>query len=47
MSSFFMLAIAVMYGMAAVSFLMEGKIGWMSVALCWGIGNAVLAWMSR
>ena len=42
-----MLAIAVMYIGAALSFGLEGKWGWASVSLCWGAGNAILAWMSR
>jgi hypothetical protein len=45
-SSGFMFAIAVMYGCAAISFYIEGKYLWFVVAVCWGIGNALLGLMS-
>jgi hypothetical protein len=47
MSFFLMMLIASIYGAAAVGYAFEGKLGWMTVALCWGVGNAVIAWMSR
>ena len=47
MSAFFMLAIAIMYAGAAVSFALEGKAAWAIVACSWGVGNALLAWISR
>lgn len=46
MSAAFMYAIAIMYGAAAVSFYIEGKYLWFVVAVCWGIGNALLGLMS-
>jgi hypothetical protein len=46
MSSNFMLAIAVMYAGAGVSFFIEGKYLWFVLAFCWGIGNAILALIS-
>ena len=47
MSSAFMLLIAVFYAGACVSFIYEGKIAWAMVALSWGLGNALLAHISR
>ncbi len=47
MSVSFMLAIAVMYLGAALSYAIEGKIEWCVVSVCWGAGNAVLALVSR
>lgn len=41
-----MFAIAVMYGAAAVSFYIEGKLLWAGTAWCWGVGNALLGMMS-
>lgn len=46
MSAAFMYSIAVMYAGAAISFYVEGKYLWFVVAVCWGIGNALLAMMS-
>lgn len=46
MSSAFMFAIAFMYLGAFVSFYIEGKLLWAVVAICWGIGNALLGLMS-
>jgi hypothetical protein len=47
MSLQFMLAIAVMYVGAAMSFGLEGKWGWCAVSLCWGAGNAILGLIGR
>ena len=47
MSSTFMLIIGVLYLAAAGSFAWDGKFSWAAVALCWGIGNALLAHLSR
>lgn len=47
MSAAFMLLIAVLYLGAAISFACEGKALWAVVALAWGVGNAVLTWISR
>lgn len=46
MSAGFMVAIAILYCGAAVSFYMEGKYLWFVIAVCWGIGNALLGLMS-
>ena len=42
MSSAFMFAIGAMYLAAAIAFYAEGKLPMFMVALCWGIGNAML-----
>ena len=42
-----MVLIAVMYLGAAGSFAWEQKWEWAVVALCWGLGNALLAHISR
>ena len=42
MSTGFMFAIAAMYLAAAIAFYVEGKLPMFMVALCWGIGNAML-----
>lgn len=47
MSTFFMLAIAAMYAGAAFFYGWEGKWSFAILTTCWGIGNAVLAWISR
>ena len=47
MSYGFMLTIALLYAGATVTFIMEGKYLWAVVALSWGLGNAVLAHISR
>ena len=47
MSSAFMLTIALLYAGATVTFILEGKYLWSLVALSWGLGNAVLAHISR
>ena len=47
MSSAFMICIALLYGLACLSFLSEGKFAWALVALSWGLGNALLAHISR
>ena len=47
MSASLMFAIAILYGAAAFSFTLEDKWMWAGVALCWGIGNALLAVMSK
>ena len=43
MSFNFMLVIAACYLFAAGSFAYEGKLYWMGVSLCWGLGNLLLA----
>lgn len=47
MSIHFMLLIAGLYLAASVSFAFEGKIEWCLVALCWGVGNAILGIVSQ
>jgi len=46
MSANFMFAIAAMYAASAACFWWEGKYIWMVVAVCWGIGNALIALLS-
>ena len=47
MSSAFMVLIAVLYLAAAGSFAYELKWAMSGLSLCWGIGNALLAHISR
>ena len=47
MSSAFMVLIAVLYLAAAGSFAYEQKWAMSGLSLCWGIGNALLAHISR
>ena len=47
MSGAFMLLIAALYLAAAGSFALEQKWEWALVALAWGVGNALLAHLSR
>lgn len=47
MSSAFMLLIAAMYAGACVSFMADGKWLWAGVAACWGIGNFLIALLSK
>lgn len=42
-----MLVIAALYIGAATAFGVEGKWAWCAVALCWGIGNAILGVISK
>lgn len=46
-STTFMLLIALMYAAAMVSFAIDGKWAWSVVSLCWGLGNALLAFISK
>ena len=46
MSSNFMFFIAAMYIAAAFFFGCEGRWVWAGVALCWGIGNALIGSLS-
>lgn len=47
MSAGFMALIAVLYLGACLAFVQEGKLMWGVVAFSWGVGNAVLAFLSK
>lgn len=47
MSTAFMLAIATMYFCAAAAFAWEGKALWTALCCSWGIGNAIIPYLSK
>lgn len=47
MSAAFMYAIAAMYAGASICFYLEGRFLWFLLAFSWGMGSAVVAFMSH
>jgi hypothetical protein len=47
MARWLMIFIGLVYLAAALSYLFEKKWPWAVLALCWGVGNLVLAYLSE
>jgi hypothetical protein len=42
-----MFLVGLIYLGAAISWLFDKKWAWATLAICWGIGNLVLAWLAK